>query len=85
MEISTVSTASYTIKNRFDLLPQPVLIDAPVPEYDRVCAREDKEEIDALGIVIDRLAVDIIKNSLAGELVIGDEVGSCHVRAMTQC
>jgi hypothetical protein len=74
MELCKVSSSSYAIKNRFDLLPQPILIDTPVPEYDIVWGRADKEEIDALGIVMDHLAVDVIKSSLKDELVIGEEV-----------
>jgi hypothetical protein len=74
LELHKVSTASYAVKNRFDLLPQPVIIDTAFPQYDHVWRRKDKEEIDALCIILDHSAVDIITNSLGGGLVVGDEV-----------
>jgi hypothetical protein len=75
MELHKYSTASYTVKTRFDLLPQPVIVDVPLPEYKQLWQRPDKEEIDALGTVVDHLSVDIIKKSLTDDLVVGEEVG----------
>jgi hypothetical protein len=74
MELCKVSSVSYTIETRFDLVPQPVIVDAALPEYTHLWHRPDKEEIDDLGNVVDHLAVDIIKSSLEGDLVVGEEV-----------
>jgi hypothetical protein len=75
MELHKVSTISHTIKTRFDLLPQPVIVEAELPEYVKLWRRPDKEETDNLGNVVDHLSVDIIKNSLnKSDLVVGEEV-----------
>jgi hypothetical protein len=75
MELHKHSSASYTVKTRFDLLPQPVIVNAALPEYRHRWQRPDKEEIDALGTVVDHISVDIIKKSLTDDLVVGEEVG----------
>jgi hypothetical protein len=75
MELHKYSSASYTVKTRFDLLPQPVIVDAALPEYRHMWQRPDKEEIDNLGNVVDHISVDIIKESLTDDLVVGEEVG----------
>jgi hypothetical protein len=75
MELHKYSSASYSVKTRFDLLPQPVIVDAALPEYRHRWQRPDKEEVDALGTVVDHISVDIIKKSLTDDLVVGEEVG----------
>jgi hypothetical protein len=74
MELRKYSSVSYIVKTRFDLLPQPVIVDAAFPEYKHLWQRPNKEEIDALGNVLDHLSVDIIKSSLKGDPVVGEEV-----------
>jgi hypothetical protein len=74
LELRKYSTVSYTVKTRFDLLPQPVIVDAALPQYKESWKRPDKEEIDALGNTLDHLSVDVIKSSLKGDLVVGEEV-----------
>jgi hypothetical protein len=74
MELRKFSSASYSVKTRFDMLPQPVIVDAALPEYKSLWQRPDKEETDILGNVLDHFSVDIIKSSLEGDLVVGEEV-----------
>jgi hypothetical protein len=84
MELRKVASTSYAVKTRFDFLPQPIIIDTAPPQYDHMWHRENKEEIDALGIVMDHLAMSIIRTSLGSDLVVGDEVRFSQV-ACIQC
>jgi hypothetical protein len=74
MELRKYSSFSYTVKTRYDLVSQPVIVDTALPEYKHLWQRPNKEEIDDLGNVLDHLSVDIIKSSLKGDPVVGEEV-----------
>jgi hypothetical protein len=74
MELRKYSTIYYSVKARFDMLPQPVIVDAALPEYKHLWQRPDDEQLVALGNVLDHFSVDVIKSSLKGDPIVGEEV-----------
>jgi hypothetical protein len=68
------SPKSYTIKTRYDIQTQPVLISQLFPRCIAGWERDDIKDFLAIHNVLDHMAMEIFRRSLKEGVVVGDEV-----------
>jgi hypothetical protein len=73
LELRKVASGPRAPRTRYDLHLQPLLNREPLPRCEKEWIRE-LDLFDTTNMVLDQLAVDIMKNSLEGDLVVGDTV-----------
>lgn len=76
LELRKVPSAPRTVKVRYGLHLQPVVSCQPLPRCETGWTRDERDMFIAANVTLDHLAVNIIKESLAGDLVVGDEVST---------
>lgn len=70
-EVSGVSPPE--VKTRYDMILQPIVIQGPMPRLP-VVDLTGREVQDEVYIYLDRVAQEVMRNSLAKEPVVGEEV-----------
>lgn len=74
LELRKVPSAPRTVKIRYGLHMQPITSSDPLPRCETGWTRHERDMFIATNLTLDHLAVEVMKESLKGDLVVGDEV-----------